>query len=246
MSSDHTKRYALLVSGSGTTAEKIIESCLKPDGALYNLYEPACLIASRDGIGAIDKALSAGIDKQHIYVVNPGQFACNEDFGKQLIKIFKKEEVNLFGQHGWMPMTPSNVLEEYLGINQHPGALPHFGGHSMYGHRVHAAVLHFRKLSGEDIWTEAIAQLVDPEFDKGIVIARQPIPVLATDTVETLQKRVLSIEHSLQIFALLKLYSHRNILIEEPPSPVMPIILSRHKRYLEKAKELAIADYPNG
>lgn len=244
MSDRFIRRYALLASGSGTTAEKIIQACRSEDGLLYGLIEPACLIASKPDIGAIKKAIEAGISKDHIYVVEPKGFSSPDKFGGALIKIFRDEDINLFGQHGWLPKTPGNVVDEFIGINQHPGPVPHFGGQGMYGRRVHSAILHFRRLSKNPIWTEATAQLVAPEFDAGKVILSQPIPVHDDDTVETLQSRVLPVEHLVQILALMKIVAYNGIHFNnvDTSSP----IFANELQFLEKAKELAIADYPHG
>lgn len=237
-------RYAILASGSGTTAEAIVRAC-KSGGLLHGLIEPVCFIASKPDIKAIDKVRVASRGTSHIHIVNPKSYDDSEQFGQALIEVFQQEQIDLFGQHGWLPLTPTCVLEQYRGINQHPGPLPYFGGKGMYGRRVHAAVLHFRRLVNHRIWTEATAQFVHPEFDKGQVLIRQPVPVFDDDTVASLQERVLPVEHLVQIFALMK-YVVCSGYTEELPSLDIPLVLHSELDTLEKAKALAIADYPTG
>jgi phosphoribosylglycinamide formyltransferase-1 len=62
----------------------------------------------------------------------------------------------------------------------------------MYGHHVHQAVL-----AAGDTVSGASVHLVTANYDEGPVIARQEVPVLPTDTPESLAERVLTAEHQL-------------------------------------------------
>ena len=90
-----------------------------------------------------------------------------------------------------VPQLGPATLARYAGriLNIHPGPLPAFGGHGMYGRRVHEAVIAAgAPESGVTI------HLVDAEYDRGPVIARRSVPVLAGDTAESLEARVTSLE----------------------------------------------------
>lgn len=105
-------------------------------------------------------------------------------------------------QNGWLPKTPAMVIDAFPGniYNQHPGPVPEFGGKGMYGRRVHAAVLLFKRLTKSDqMWTEAVVQRAAYKFDSGIVVKSQRVEILPKDTVDDLQQRVLPVEHELQI-----------------------------------------------
>jgi len=70
--------------------------------------------------------------------------------------------------------------------------LPSFGGPSMYGRRVHEAVLaRGCKVSG------ATVHLVTSEYDAGPIVLQQCCPVRDNDTPETLERRVRSIEYQI-------------------------------------------------
>jgi phosphoribosylglycinamide formyltransferase-1 len=77
-------------------------------------------------------------------------------------------------------------------INIHPSILPAFKGLNTHGRvlqagvRIHGASVHF----------------VSPEMDSGPIIAQAAVPVLDTDTAETLAARVLAAEHRLYPLAL--------------------------------------------
>ena len=95
---------------------------------------------------------------------------------------------------GYMKQAGHSLLQAFRGriINIHPALLPKFGGKSMYGMRVHEAVI----AAGE---TESgpPVHLVDSDYDHGPSLAQRRAPVLPGDTPETLQKRVLALEHEL-------------------------------------------------
>ena len=77
-------------------------------------------------------------------------------------------------------------------INIHPSLLPSFGGKGYYGLRVHEAVLAYgAKVSG------ATVHFVEAEVDGGAIIAQAAVAVENDDTPESLQARVLAVEHKL-------------------------------------------------
>ena len=76
-------------------------------------------------------------------------------------------------------------------INSHPSLLPEFGGTGFYGLKVHKAVL---KAGKEQ--TGISIHWVNPEYDKGEILAQIKIPVKKTDTAEKLEKRVKRREKS--------------------------------------------------
>ena len=82
-------------------------------------------------------------------------------------------------------------------LNIHPALLPRHGGQGMYGRRVHEAVL-----AAGDTVSGASVHLVDGEYDHGAVIAQAEVPVLAGDTAESLERRVMAAEPGLFVHTL--------------------------------------------
>jgi phosphoribosylglycinamide formyltransferase-1 len=75
-------------------------------------------------------------------------------------------------------------------INIHPALLPKFGGKGMYGMNVHRAVIEAgEKESGVTI------HYVNEKYDEGEIILQEKVAVSPDDTAETLQKKVLKLEH---------------------------------------------------
>ncbi|MFA5936920.1 MAG: formyltransferase family protein [Candidatus Paceibacterota bacterium] len=238
-------RIALLISGGGTTMEAIIKAT--QNGILENVV-PALVISSNENAGGIEKAKKLGIKNEDILIINPKNFENREKFGEEIIKECKKRKVNFIGQYGWHWLIPENVINEFKDtiVNQHPGPLdngrPDFGGAGMYGLRVHQARLLFVRKVNRDFWTEATAHRVTVKFDKGQILKRKQVPILEGDTAESLQARVLPIEHEVQIETL-RDFANNTVseFIREKP-----LIYKDEEKILEECKELAKKMYPKG
>ena len=238
------RRLALFISGAGSTAEAVILACLKGELAL----KPALLIASKGDAAGIGKALKLGLSKRNIAVVEYRKFTSGLAFGNKLIEECQKRSVDLIAQFGWLPLTPENLIERYRGliINQHPGPLDppraDFGGKGMYGRRVHAAVILYRRITKKDFWTEASCHLVNEQYDRGEVVGRTKITVSNEETVESLQAKVLLLEHKLQI-EVLNLFIKNKVKILKRTKA---LINKKNLAILKRAKEAAACLYPSG
>lgn len=195
-------RLAMLISGGGTTMQRIIQAC--QSGELPRVV-PVCVIASNRLAGGIAKAQKLNVPTK---IICRQDFHCADAFGEALLRVCQQYAVDMVGQYGWLPITPGNFIVAYQQAftNQHPGPLDpghlDFGGKGMYGRRVHAARLLFCRRVGHDFWTEATAQRVDVKVDKGSVLCRKPVRILPEDDVQSLQERVLPVEHAAQIETL--------------------------------------------
>jgi len=210
--------------------------------------EPVLVIASTPEASGIKKALELGMLEKDVLVIDPKDFKDRNDFGLAIIKACQERKVDFLGQYGWLCLTPSNVIQQYQGkmVNQHPGPLdigrPDFGGKGMYGQRVHAARLLFVRRANRDFWTEATAQRVAVEFDRGAVLKAIQVPILKDDTVESLQARVLPFEHEAQIQVL---EDFANNDVKETVRDV-PLVKPEEYQILEECKKEAIKMYPKG
>ena len=173
------KRVAVLASGGGSNLQAVIDH-LAALGDRRSA-DVALVVAGREEAGAIARARSAGIATA---VAAPDAMAETLD----------AQRIDLVVLAGYLAFVPAEVTERWAGriINIHPALLPSFGGHGLYGMRVHRAVLQAgARVSG------ATVHFVDAEYDRGPIIAQWPVPVAASDTPETLAARVLRVEHLL-------------------------------------------------
>ncbi len=239
-------KIALLISGGGSTAARIISECAL--GGRLEGIEPVLVIASRPDAGGIQKAIDLGMDPKNVIVLERAKFPTPGMFGSAIISECEKRGVEFVGQYGWMVKTPANVIERYRGMmtNQHPGPLDigreDFGGAGMYGIRVHAARLCFVEKTRHDFWSEATAQRVEAEFDKGVVVKRKQVPIIEGDTPESLAARMLPVEHEVQIEAL-EDFLHNTVHEQLRDNP---LVSPEEVSILEECKQAAILQYPKG
>ena len=237
---------AICISGGGTTMREIIIA--SKNGRLLHV-NPALIISSREEAGGIKKAEQEGIAGRNIVVLSRKKFPESADFGEAIIQECRLRSVDLIAQCGFIPLMPSNVIEEYQSMifNQHPGpidqARPGFGGKGMYGLRVHHAVLYFANRIGRPLRTEAIVHRVTNEIDGGAIIGIRPVEIMETDDANALATRVLPHEHSLVIETILKFSEFGG------PQEIYrdhPLINENEINLLQKAKEEGIKAFPNG
>lgn len=234
------ERLASLISGTGTTMEAIVRAC--DDGTIPDTVV-GCVIASKPGIPGIERARRAGIHDRDVIVVNPKSGIAadgrvdDEAFARSIISECARRDITVITQNGWLPRTPSAVIEEFRGriFNQHPGPVPEFGGKGMYGDRVHDAVLLFLRMTGNPLVTHVIAQHVGNEYDSGGVVGRAVVSVEEDDTSQSLHARTLPHEIRLQIALLQTLARGEALQI----LPQESFALSHQMEALAWAKETA-------
>lgn len=173
-------RVGVLASGSGSNLQALLDACRPPEPAAVVLV--ACNVA---GAGAVARAQAAGVATWHI--ADPAD-------GAALLAVLRRHQVDLVVLAGYLKLVPADVVAAFAGrmINIHPALLPSFGGHGLYGLRVHQAVL----ASGATVSGPTV-HLVTSEYDRGPILAQWPVPVRAGDTPEALRDRVLAVEHRL-------------------------------------------------
>ncbi|OGI18395.1 MAG: phosphoribosylglycinamide formyltransferase [Candidatus Melainabacteria bacterium RIFCSPHIGHO2_02_FULL_34_12] len=189
------KKIAVLVSGSGTNLQAIIDAV--KSGILANT-EISIVISSKKDAFALKRAEMAEIEN---IFLTPADFSDNNEFDKKLIEIISNYSVDLIVLAGYMRILTNEFINSFPNkiINIHPALLPDFGGKGMYGHKVHKAVLKSKvKESG------CTVHYVIPEVDAGPIILQKTVAVLENDTVDSLSKRILSEEHKLLIEAIKK------------------------------------------
>lgn len=179
------KNIVVFASGSGSNFQAIIDSIGKGEIKA----QISGLIASRPGIGAIDRAISHNIP--HYVLSDEGS---DTSFSEVLISKLNEWNPDLIVLAGFLKKVPDEVIEAYRNkiINIHPSLLPKFGGKGFYGMNVHKAVVD----AGE---TESgcTVHFVNEHYDKGDIIRQKSVTVSDDDTPETLAQKVLKEEHKL-------------------------------------------------
>ena len=174
-------RLGVLLSGGGRTLLNILEEI-----KAGNLdAEVAVVIASRDCKG-VERSKAAGLDVQ---LVAYKQMPDTATYSARLAEILDAARADLVIQAGFLSLWEIPARYEGRVMNIHPALLPSFGGHGMYGHHVHEAVLAAGcKVSG------CTVHFVTNEYDAGPIIVQRAVPVLEGDDADTLAARVFAQE----------------------------------------------------
>ena len=173
------RRIAILASGEGTNAERIIRHFMLSETAGV-----ALVITNKPGVGALRRADGLGVPT---CVISPQGFANGE-----ALDTLRRFQIDFIVLAGFLLKVPENLLKEYPNhvVNIHPALLPKFGGKGMYGSHVHKAVIAAgEKESGITI------HYVNEHYDEGGIIFQATCPVLSDDTPETLAERVHALEY---------------------------------------------------
>ncbi|MCD8307196.1 MAG: phosphoribosylglycinamide formyltransferase [Clostridia bacterium] len=188
------KRIAVFASGGGTDFQSVIDANVEK-----HFCEIAYLIASKDGIGAMDRARRHGI-KTAVYAKK--DWPDLETLYADLTRLLNDAGVDYIVLAGWLKIIPKSFIESFKDriINIHPSLIPSFCGPGFYGLKVHEAVLSYgAKISG------CTVHFVDEVPDGGAIIAQTAVPVMDTDDAESLQQRILVQEHILLPYVVQKL-----------------------------------------
>ena len=123
-------RIAILASGSGTNAQRIVEYF--NGHALVRVVLIGC---DRSKAGVIQRSWDLGVP---CYLFN-GKLLRDGTVLRELLT----QRIDLLVLAGFMRLIPAEMVNAFPDriINIHPALLPNFGGKGMYGHRVHEAVI---------------------------------------------------------------------------------------------------------
>lgn len=153
--------------------------------------DPVLLICNNSDAIVVKRAQIAQVP---VKILNGKTHGDPEDLDRAMTKSLQEAAVDLVILAGYMkkigPITLSAFSNRILNI--HPSLLPKFGGRGMYGMLVHEAVI----ASGESE-SGATVHLVDSGYDRGKILRQAMVKVDTKDTPESLQKRVLELEHKL-------------------------------------------------
>ena len=175
-------RLAVLVSGSGTTLQNLIDEIAA--GRLN--AKASIVVASRAGLVGTERAVKAGIPN---VVVNRKDFANVADFSREVFRHIDAANVDLVCLAGWLCLLDLPDRYAHRAMNIHPALLPSFGGKGMYGAKVHDSVIHHGcKVSG------CTVHFLDNAYDTGPIILQRTCPVLDDDTAAALAHRVFEEE----------------------------------------------------
>jgi phosphoribosylglycinamide formyltransferase-1 len=174
------KRIGVLLSGRGSNFEALADSVAA--GRIPDTHI-AIVIANREGTQGIERAAARGIATKVI----PSRGLEREAYDRQIVSVLREHQVDLVCLAGYMRLLSPYFIQCFPRriLNIHPSLLPSFPGLESqrqaleYGVKFAGCTVHF----------------VDENLDAGPIVLQAVVPVLDTDTADTLSEKILREEH---------------------------------------------------
>lgn len=181
------KKIAVFASGGGSDFQSVIDGT---ESGLIN-GKIVLLVASKEGIGALERAKKHGIDS---VVFDKKKFESMEQMFSEIGDELEKRNTDLIVLAGYLNILSAAFVKRFEKkiINIHPSLIPKYCGDGFYGMRVHRAVV----ANGERE-SGCTVHYVDEGTDTGEIIAQSRVEVKEGDTPEDVAARVLTREHEL-------------------------------------------------
>ena len=175
-------KIGVLVSGSGTNLQAFIDAI----AAKELDAEIVLVVSSRPDAYGIERAKAANIP---VLVLNKGVYADPKAADARIVAALQEAGAEYVFMAGYMRMVTPVMLDAFPNrvVNLHPALLPSFKG----AHGIQDAFDAGVKYTGVTV------HFANAKYDKGPIIAQEPVAVLETDTVETLEERIHAVEHRL-------------------------------------------------
>ena len=179
-------RVAVLISGSGSNLQAILDAAAAPDYPA----EVALVLSNKADAFGLERARRAGVPTD----VLSHRGLAREAYDAALVERLQAAGVQWVCLAGFMRIVTPVLLGAFPGrvLNIHPALLPAFPGLHGQAQAFDAGV----RVAG------ATVHLVDEGTDTGPIIAQGVVPVLPDDDADRLAARILTVEHRLYPMAL--------------------------------------------
>uniref|UniRef100_A0A8D0AR07 Trifunctional purine biosynthetic protein adenosine-3 n=1 Tax=Sander lucioperca TaxID=283035 RepID=A0A8D0AR07_SANLU len=162
-------RVAVLISGTGVSAEIVV------------------VISNRPGVQGLKRASLAGIQTR---VVDHKLYGSRAEFDGTIDRVLEEFGVELVCLAGFMRILTGTFVKKWNGmmwwlLNIHPSLLPSFKGVNAQKQALQAGV----RVAG------CTVHFVAEEVDAGAIVVQEAVPVLGSDTEESLSDRIREAEH---------------------------------------------------
>ena len=198
MSASMPTRIAVLVSGSGSNLQAIIDRIEAGDiKAIIS-----CVISNKPDSLALVRAGKHGIPT---FVLENNSASTREEYDCRLVETIRQAGADLVVLAGFMRIITHVMVDAFPNaiMNIHPALLPAFPGLNAQ----RQALAHGVRISG------CTVHFVDLGTDTGPIILQSVVPVEQHDTVATLTARIQEAEHRTYPQAI-KLFTEGRIQVE--------------------------------
>ena len=175
-----SKRLGILISGRGSNMESILKAI--QNGQL--IAEAGVVISNRSDALGLEKARLFGVQT---VVIDDRHFSSKDSYETELVRCLMEHQVDWVVLAGYMKLLGPTVLSAFDRkiLNIHPSLLPAFKGLNAQTQALEYGVK----------WSGCTVHLVSEGMDDGPIILQAVVPVLSTDTSESLSERILEQEH---------------------------------------------------
>ena len=184
------KNIAVFISGKGSNLKSIIKHSSKKN----SLYKVKIVISNKKKVKGLIIAEKTNIKS---YVID---FTKSKKLGIKVLTILKKNNIRLICLAGFMKILPAYFIKLYSGkiINIHPSLLPKYKGLNT----------HKRVILNDEKFTGCTVHYVNKFLDSGKTIFQKKVRITKKDTVGSVRKKVLKIEHVIYPKAIEKVLSN--------------------------------------
>lgn len=177
------KNIVVLISGSGSNLQAIIDAC---SAGLIKNSQITAVISNKENAYGLERARNANIEAIHIA---SNQYADREQYDEALADCIAQFKPDVVILAGFMRILSADFVRRFKGkmLNIHPSLLPKYPGLNTHQRAMDA---------GDDVHGTSV-HFVTEELDGGPVILQARVPIFDNDTVEEVTARVQKQEHAI-------------------------------------------------
>lgn len=195
MPSSALKRLVVLISGSGTNLQAILDACAAGELAAH----VAAVVSNVGDAYGLERARRAGV-ATHVLIKRKAQD--RREYDAALAALVKPYDPDFIVLAGWMRILTSAFIAQFPDriVNLHPALPGTFPGVNAIERALDAYNAGAVRETGV-----MVHRVPDEGVDSGPVLAQAVIPIVPGDTVESLSARVHTVEHRLLVDTLRQL-----------------------------------------
>uniref|UniRef100_A0A1B6JBE3 Trifunctional purine biosynthetic protein adenosine-3 n=1 Tax=Homalodisca liturata TaxID=320908 RepID=A0A1B6JBE3_9HEMI len=202
------KRVAVLISGSGTNLQALIEATAGNASVAMGAHI-VLVISNKPDVKGLKRAQKADIKTE---VIKHTDYPSRLEFDQAIHECLVAHKVDIVCLAGFMRVLTGEFVRKWRGrmINIHPALLPLFKGTHAHRQALEAGV----RVTGCSV------HFVEEDIDNGAIIAQKAVDILQGDTEDSLSERVKLAEHAIYPQAL-KLLATGKIHLDENTNKIV-------------------------
>ena len=180
------KNTAVLISGRGSN----LRSLIKYSKTKKSLIKIVLVVSNNFSAKGLNYANKSKI--KNVFI----KYSTRKSFEDRLLKLLKKNNVDLICLAGFMKIISSNFIKKFYKpiLNIHPSLLPKYKGLNT----------HNKAIQNKDEYSGATVHIVNEKLDSGKIILQKRVKILKSDSGKSLEKKILKIEHKIYPKAIIR------------------------------------------